>query len=972
MRKHTKFIVFILVITALVGVLTLSACKPKVTPTGIALNDSNFAAVAYGGQLDLSGKKVIVSYDNDTTTESDLTAIMLSGFSNTTVGQQTVTVTMAVDETTFTTTFTVTVLPADMTGISVTTQPKTEYFEGELFDATGMVVTASFEDGSTRVVNDYTVDKTVALTTADTRVTITYGSFSTTVDISVIAVVITGIGVKSQPSNVNYYAGQTFNADGLEIEATYNNGTKSDVTDFEVDTTTPLTVEDTSVTITYGEFSTSVDITVVVARLTGIEVNGGAFADVTHHQELDLTDRTITLTFEDNSTEEIPLIASMLSGFDKDTVGTQTVTVTYTVGDDTVTTTFSVNVVKYATGIEVVTPPSDTSYYAGQTFDKTGLTVQIVYSDETTEVITDFEVDTTTPLVEGATSVTITFGDFNTTQAISVLADEVDTVEIAGDADLGDVYLKNLSDSYDLKNMQIVATYLSGKTETIDVTLNMCSTIDAFGQQNVTVTYEGKTATFAINVIENVVVTFEIVDEPRLSYYEGQIFDASGMTYKIVYTNGEEVMTDDVTITLSNLDGEVAIGDALAIGTYTVTVSYSTELYATLTVEVIADNIVGIEITTAPKTTYYEGETFDPTGMVITATYESGKEVDVTADTTNDASGPMQSNTLIEFSYNGFTTTLSVIVLRDEESAAIFDVVALNNTRELNLVVSEDTEKLYEFSSFKGELFVNDYVDSSAFASLTDKLIGVGALSISKDYFLNFDITGESTARVLSATLSANAPFIPANAISPKLVVVVNLDTQELISYTVSYSVEAMGLLDVVISVADETITSVVVKNAPAKTEYFEGETFDASGLVLSVTLGNEETFDTTRFAVKNPILVYGEAVVVIFNGYEVILENIVITQVVVERIEVTAVPNKVDYVAGETFDATGMVVTAYYNNGDSVILQASEYTVSPSEALATTDTAVTITYNGTEISTMVNITVAEPTVEPEPETPVE
>ena len=38
-----------------------------------------------------------------------------------------------------------------------------------------------------------------------------------------------------------------------------------------------------------------------------------------------------------------------------------------------------------------------------------------------------------------------------------------------------------------------------------------------------------------------------------------------------------------------------------------------------------------LEITTAPnKTSYVEGETFDPTGMVVTATYANGKTRDVT------------------------------------------------------------------------------------------------------------------------------------------------------------------------------------------------------------------------------------------------------------------------------------------------------------------------------------------------------
>ena len=62
-----------------------------------------------------------------------------------------------------------------LTGIAVTTAPaKTAYTEGETFDKTGMVVTATYSDGSTKAVIGYTVSPSGALATTDTSVTITY------------------------------------------------------------------------------------------------------------------------------------------------------------------------------------------------------------------------------------------------------------------------------------------------------------------------------------------------------------------------------------------------------------------------------------------------------------------------------------------------------------------------------------------------------------------------------------------------------------------------------------------------------------------------------------------------------------------------------------------------------------------------------------------------------------------------------
>lgn len=59
--------------------------------------------------------------------------------------------------------------------ITITTAPaKITYTEGETFDQTGMVVTATYSDNSTATVTGYTVSPSTALTTADTTITISY------------------------------------------------------------------------------------------------------------------------------------------------------------------------------------------------------------------------------------------------------------------------------------------------------------------------------------------------------------------------------------------------------------------------------------------------------------------------------------------------------------------------------------------------------------------------------------------------------------------------------------------------------------------------------------------------------------------------------------------------------------------------------------------------------------------------------
>ena len=78
------------------------------------------------------------------------------------------------------------------------------------------------------------------------------------------------------------------------------------------------------------------------------------------------------------------------------------------------------------------------------------------------------------------------------------------------------------------------------------------------------------------------------------------------------------------------------------------------------------------------------------------------------------------------------------------------------------------------------------------------------------------------------------------------------------------------------------------------------------------------------------------------------------------ESIAITTPPAKTVYTEGESFDPTGMVVTGHFVDADDNTNTKDEavtgYTISPDGALATTDTQVTITYQGK--SATQNITV--------------
>ena len=90
----------------------------------------------------------------------------------------------------------------------VTPPAKTSYRIGEKFDATGMVVTASYNDGSVREITDYKVTPDTIAADTD-HVLVTYGGKAASVAVTVNKVA--SIAVTKAPNKTEYEEGDLFN-----------------------------------------------------------------------------------------------------------------------------------------------------------------------------------------------------------------------------------------------------------------------------------------------------------------------------------------------------------------------------------------------------------------------------------------------------------------------------------------------------------------------------------------------------------------------------------------------------------------------------------------------------------------------------------------------------------------------------------------------------------------------------------------
>ena len=113
-------------------------------------------------------------------------------------------------------------MPSTLSSITVSGDYKTDYVEGQSFSTQGMIVTAHYSDGSSKVVTDYVVDPTGALGISDDEVIITYTDGGITRELSLDITVSpdTPVGLFVE-ANGFYEAGQVLDADTLDVSVIY-------------------------------------------------------------------------------------------------------------------------------------------------------------------------------------------------------------------------------------------------------------------------------------------------------------------------------------------------------------------------------------------------------------------------------------------------------------------------------------------------------------------------------------------------------------------------------------------------------------------------------------------------------------------------------------------------------------------------------------------------------------------------------
>ena len=203
----------------------------------IAVNTQPRTTYAVGEAFDKTGLTVTATFEGGATTVIDASKLSLSNTALSGPGTQNITISYTTGGVTKTTTLTVTITGSKLSGIAVKTVPnKVNYVVGEYFDKTGLVVTATLEDGTNYDVQaaKLSCTPTAALKEANTSVTISYTANgvtkTTTQAITVTNATLTGLKILTEPAKVSYNLGETLNKTGLTAEASFSDGSTRTIT----------------------------------------------------------------------------------------------------------------------------------------------------------------------------------------------------------------------------------------------------------------------------------------------------------------------------------------------------------------------------------------------------------------------------------------------------------------------------------------------------------------------------------------------------------------------------------------------------------------------------------------------------------------------------------------------------------------------------------------------------------------------
>lgn len=505
----------------------------------------------------------------------------------------------------------------------VSAPTKTEYTEGDKFDPTGMTVKAVYTDGGekTFAVKERMADVTTLNETGDVNVTITYNGQSVTQPITVNekVVTVTGITVKDNAKLfLKQYSLKTELTPDAKLTVSYSNGTSNDV-DLTVDMVSGYTNEtvgtDKEATVTYEGHTCTIKYD--VAAYTGTSyfkgVNYGPIygTEGTGYATLDGID---DVNAELKALWDVDKAPSLVMGkTNGDFVTINGVTLTQLVNDKQYASyrfarmlmngrNFAFHI-DDATFMNTVKNGAEICFLPGFSW--------VTYTEDKWG---DSSQCTNYTPIENAVITKPTYFCFKNGNVCKV----IDSVTLVG-TPKASYYT---GDVIDVTGLKLSVKYKGFDAEEIALTADMCEYDfrEAGNDKTVSITYDGKTVTFNVNVEAVNLTDVKLVTAPDKKDYDFGIeneLDLNGLVVKAKYSNNTEANIPLDSLTVTGFDSR-------KFGVQTITAKYG-DFEVTFEIEVkniSDDKYISIDYTSAATSFEYTQHKSLVVSFTFTGTYE--------------------------------------------------------------------------------------------------------------------------------------------------------------------------------------------------------------------------------------------------------------------------------------------------------------------------------------------------------------
>ncbi len=629
-----------------------------------------------GDKFELGNAQLTVYYENDTKETVDLTLNMVSEFSTTSIGEQTLTIKYK-EAVAY---LTVNVISAPVYSLQVeSVEHKTEYVVGEQLNVDGLKILVTYSNGYTSVV-DVTADMVTGFNTESTgekQIVISYGNRTCNMAIRVVRRSVMQMQLVA-PEKLDYIVGDEIDLGGGQLFVSYNDNTSEYINLVDLysagdlgiviagEESTTFTRSQLScvVTLYYSDRTFSYAVVVDAKKATSAAVTNDVKSQIFESAAPDFSDGIITITYNNGEVAKKGFyddgIVLNLEQFDINRLGV------YDIGINADGLYFEHKVeVISASPSELVIIPSRNTFYQDEVIDVTEWQYQIKLNNGKFNLISStgsYYANVTENMFVGKIeeidnynvgkqkfAFTITMTDntvLNANVEIEILAKEI--VDAIVTPPTKTVY--SVGDVISLSGAKLVVTYNNGDvSDEIELTSDML--VDANGESadlnsftngvhdKLTLHVNYKDDRYATSIITSFdikvikkAISLEIISQPKSNYVLGEAFDDSDWQVIIRYS-------DESTVTINEFDGVEWTFDNVVfdeLGTRKIRLYYGADVYVEYAVTV--SNEISRIYTDRPFIGFVtEGKAIDYSGVKLNVIRENGElaRIDISADMSN-------------------------------------------------------------------------------------------------------------------------------------------------------------------------------------------------------------------------------------------------------------------------------------------------------------------------------------------------